>query len=81
MIFKIVFESINNIIFVFSENCFCSLNFFFSILQNIKKKKKNWESNVFFLLSLFFRIENSFQKQIQHMPLGSKVLFLVIFFF
>ena len=43
----------------------------FSVFFQNKKKKKNWEPNVFslFSFSLFLRTENSFQKQKPNWPL------------
>ena len=50
-----VFENIENIILPFSENCSCYLNFsvFFFEFFNKKKKKKNYEPNVFSQFSFF----------------------------
>ena len=68
MFLRTILENIENIILLFSKNCFCPLNFVFFMFF---KTKKNQEPNVFSLFSLFYlflRIENSFKKQEPNIP-------------
>ena len=65
LFFKIVYEDIENVIKVFSENlCYLNLMFFYVFL-----KKTNCKSNMFSLFFLFFKIENIFQKLYTNKPL------------
>ena len=50
---RTVFESIENIILMLSENCYCFLNLMFYVFSVFFiTKKKKWEPNIFSLVSL-----------------------------
>ena len=62
LLLRTVFENTENTILVFSNNCYLILVFF---VFTVFSEEKNWESDMFFLFSLFFlffRTENSFRK-------------------
>ena len=51
LLLRIVFENTENTILVFFENCSSYPNLVFSMFF---RTKKNWEPNVFSLISLFY---------------------------
>ena len=71
MFLRIVFENIENTVWVFSENCSCSLNlvfsvfFMFSVFFNKKYNIYGETKHVlpFSLFFLFLRTENNTKKQ------------------
>ena len=75
---KMVFENIENTVFVFFENCSCYFNLVFSMFFFITKKRK---TNVFFHVFLIFFV---FENKKQFLNFVTKIglqLFSFFFFF